>query len=193
MNFEEITKVIRERKTTYAYDFSENKIGKELIEAIVSNALWAPTHKLTQPWHFVVLEGKHHEDLGNYMAEYYRELYDEEQFSNERYEETKIYAKNATLIALIFQPSKRVELPEWEEIAAISMAIQNMWLSCTTFNIGSYWDTAEATMNYGKQIPLKEGEKFLGIFFMGNLKDNLPNVNRKRKPLSKKLSWNNKI
>lgn len=64
-----------------------------------------------------------------------------------------------------------------------------MWLSCTALNIGSYWDTAEATMSYGKQIQLKEGEKFLGIFYMGYLKEGIPNPNRRRKPLSKKLSW----
>ncbi|CAA0155983.1 Nitroreductase [Tenacibaculum maritimum] len=189
MSFEIITKIIRDRKTTYAYDFSNKKIDKTILESLITNALWAPTHKLTQPWRFVVLEGKHQEDLGNHMAEYYRALYDEEEFSNERYEETKEYAKNATLLALIFQPSKRAQLPEWEEIAAISSAVQNMWLSCTALNIGSYWDTAEATMSYGKQIQLEEGEKFLGIFYMGYLKEGIPSPNRRRKPLSKKLSW----
>lgn len=189
MNIEATTKLIKERKTTYAFDFSEQKISKETIEAIVSNALWAPTHKLTQPWRFVVLEGKHHEDLGVFMADYYRKLYTEEEFSNERYEETKTYAKNATLLAIIFQPSKRAQLPEWEEIAAISCGVQNMWLSCTALGLGAYWDTASATMEYGKRIPLEEGEKFLGIFFMGYIKENATIGNRKRKPLTKKLSW----
>ncbi|WP_075341789.1 nitroreductase family protein [Tenacibaculum agarivorans] len=189
MNFEEITKLIRERKTTYAYDFSDQKVDKETIEAVVSNALWAPTHKLTQPWRFVVLQGKHQQELGEFMAEYYRRLYSEEDFPNDRYEATKRYAENATLLALIFQPSKRAQLPEWEEVAAISCAVQNMWLSCTALDIGCYWDTAGATMEYGKRIALDEGERFLGIFFMGHLKDEIESGNRRRKPLSKKLSW----
>ncbi|TCI90376.1 nitroreductase family protein [Tenacibaculum sp. M341] len=189
MTFETISNLIRERRTTYAYDFTEEKIDKATVEKIVSNALWAPTHKLTQPWRFVVLEGVHQNELGEFMADYYRELYTEEQFSNERYEATKSYAKNATLLAVIFQPSKRAQLPEWEEIAAISCAVQNMWLSCTTLNIGCYWDTAEATMEYGKRIPLEEGEKFLGLFMMGHLREGIEIGNRKRKPLSKKLSW----
>lgn len=192
MNIEAITKLIRDRKTTYAYDFSNKEINKETVELVVSNALWAPTHKLTQPWRFVVLEGKHQEELGSFMADYYRERYTEEEFSNERYEETKSYAQNATLIAVIFQPSKRAQLPEWEEIAAISCGIQNMWLSCTALNLGCYWDTAEATMEFGKRIPLEEGEKFLGIFFMGYLREGIETGNRRRKPLSKKLSWDKK-
>ena len=120
MNFEAVTKLIQERKTTYAYDFSDRKIERRTIEAIVSNALWAPTHKHTQPWRFVVLEGEHKEDLGMFMANYYRSIYNEKQFSNNRYEETKGYSKNATLIALIFKPNKKANLPEWEEIASIS-------------------------------------------------------------------------
>lgn len=190
MNFKQITKTIQERKTTYAYDFSDRKIEKETIEAIVTNALWAPTHKLTQPWRFVVLEGKHREALGEFMANYYRKIYSEEEFSNERYKETKRYASKASMIGVIFKPSKRAQLPEWEEIAAISSAVQNMWLSCTSLNLGSYWDTSMATIKYGeKEISLEENEQFLGVFFIGHVKENLPKVNRKRKPLSKKLSW----
>ncbi len=189
MNFEDTTKLIRKRKTTYAYDFLDKKISKKTIENIVSNALWAPTHMHTQPWRFIVLEGKHQEELGEFMANYYRKIYNEKQFSNKRYEETKTYSKNATLIALIFQPNKKAKLPEWEEIAAISCGVQNMWLSCTSLNIGSYWDTSIATIAYGKKIKLAENEQFLGIFFMGYPKKNIKENSRKRKSLSQKLSW----
>ena len=194
MNFEELTKVIHTRKSTYAYDYSDKKIDKKTIESVVTNALWAPTHLATQPWRFVVLEGKHQLDLSQFMASYYRELYTEKQFSNERYEATKTYAKNATLIGIVFTPNKKAKLPEWEELAAISCAVQNMWLSCTTLDLGSYWDSSLATMEYGKEyVNLEKDEQFLGVFFMGHIKEDVPQVRRKRKPLSKKLSWNNKI
>lgn len=191
MNIETITKLIRERRSTYAYDFSK-KISPEAIVAIVENALWAPTHMHTQPWRFVVLEGKHQQELGMFMADYYREMYTEKQFSKERFEATKSYSENATLLAVIFQPNKKAKLPEWEEIAAISCAVQNMWLTCTAMNIGAYWDTSIAIMEYGKRIPLNEDEKFLGIFFMGYPKEETTILKRKRKPLSKKLSFNHK-
>ncbi|CAL2074583.1 nitroreductase [Tenacibaculum sp. 190524A02b] len=190
MDFEQLTRIIRGRRTHYASDFSEEKISKELIEEIVTNAIWAPTHKLTQPWRFVVLEGKHHENLGNYMANYYRERYTEEEFSNQRFEETKQYPKNATLIVLIMERSKRVKIPEWEEIAAVSSAVQNMWLSCTSLKIGAYWDSGEATIKYVSEIiDLKDNEKCFGIFYMGYLKKDTLEVNRKRKSITKKLSW----
>lgn len=192
MNFETLTKIIKQRKTTYANDFSDKKISKETIEAIVENALWAPTHMHTQPWRFVVLEGSHQQELGEFMASYYREMYTEKQFSKERYKATKSYSKNATLLAVIFQPNKKAKLPEWEEIAAISCGVQNIWLSCTALNIGAYWDTSIATIAYGKRIELMENEQFLGIFFMGYPKVGVKTGIRKRKPLSNKLSFNHK-
>lgn len=194
MNFEELTKVIQERKSTYAYDYAPKKIDKETIEDVVTNALWAPTHMVTQPWRFVVLDGKHPEELSQFMASYYRKLYTEKQFSNERYEATKTYAINATLIAIVFMPNKKAKLPKWEELAAVSCAVQNMWLSCTALGLGSYWDSSPATIAYGKeQVNLKEEEQFLGIFFMRHVKEDVPKAKRKRKPLSKKLSWNKKL
>ncbi len=190
MLLEDFNHIIRSRRSHYAFDFSEKKIDKNTIETIVTNGLWAPTHKLTQPWRFVILEGEHPNNIGGYMADYYREIYTEDEFSTERFEQTKTYASNATLLALIFQPSKKVQLPEWEEIAAISCAVQNMWLTCTAMNIGSYWDTGAATLKYVQEyVTMEEDEKCVGIFYMGHLKDDLPNINRRRKPISKKLSW----
>ncbi len=190
MNFEELTKLIRTRETSYANNFLKKEVTKEIIKKIVSNALWAPTHKLTEPWQFIVLDKKTNTLFDNYAADYYRKMYDKEQFSDEFYENTKVYSENATLIAIILKPSKRIKLPEWEEIAAISCAVQNMWLSCTSMNIGCYWDTGKATLAFlNSHLKLNEIEKCLGVFYIGYLKNNLPKKNRKRKPLSKKLIW----
>ncbi|MGY8931922.1 MAG: nitroreductase family protein [Flavobacteriales bacterium] len=29
-------------------------------------------------------------------------------------------------------------IPEWEELAATSMSVQNMWLTCTSYDLGCY-------------------------------------------------------
>lgn len=185
---------IRGRKSTYAYDFAAEEIPKALVEEIVTNGLWAPTHKKTQPWRFEVLEGKHKEDFGTYMLDYYKQNLTKEQFPESRYEETLSYPKNATLLAVVFQRSKRIKIPEWEEIAAISCAVQNMWISCSVIGLGSYWDTAPATIAYcNENLNLKDNEKSLGIFYMG-IPDQEKETKeyRKRKSIDKKLIWNHK-
>ena len=59
-------------------------------------------------------------------------------------------------------------VPEWEEIAAVSMAVQNMWLSCYVNNIGSYWSTPALKDDYAKHLGLNINQKSLGFFFMGS-------------------------
>ncbi|MFC5044280.1 nitroreductase [Aquimarina hainanensis] len=183
-----ISQLIRKRRTTYASNYISKEIPKELIEEIITNALWAPTHKKTQPWRFIGLSGKHQEVFGQYMMEYYKERLSEEQYPPSRYQSTIEYPKNATMIAIIFQRSQRVEIAEWEEIAAISCAVQNMWLSCTALNIGCYWDTCDAAIEYGNALDLKEHERCLGIFYMGYIQEE-SQEKRKRSTLKRKLVW----
>lgn len=38
-------------------------VSKAALEAMLSSAIWAPSHKLTEPWHFVVLEGQSKQDF----------------------------------------------------------------------------------------------------------------------------------
>ena len=54
------------------------------------------------------------------------------------------------------------KVPEWEEIAAISMAVQNIWLSCYVNNIGSYWSSSPLKDEYGKLEKLDINQRCLG-------------------------------
>ncbi|WP_062052641.1 nitroreductase family protein [Aquimarina longa] len=188
-----ISRWIRSRKSTYAFSFIDKEIPLSIIEEIVTNGLWAPTHKMTQPWRFEILMGAHHKDLGQYMLDFYKKHLSKKQFPESRYQDTLEYPKNATMLAIVFQRSKNVDIPEWEEIAAISCAVQNMWLTSTARGIGCYWDTAEATIQYcNESLELAPNEKSLGILYMGYPKEELKERSRKRKLLSKKLNHNYK-
>lgn len=183
-----LSDVIRDRRTVYADQFINRAVPQEVIALILSGAIWAPTHKMTQPWRFIQLEGNHTSALGNFMAEYYKKVLSEEQFPIERYKATQQYANNATLIAIVMQRSQRIEIPEWEEIAAVACAVQNIWLSCTAHDVSGYWDTAPATHAYVETLALAPNETSMGIFYMGYTDSSLKLKPRKRKPLSKKFT-----
>lgn len=187
-NNEVLNTIIRSRRTIYADQYINRPIPEDLLTEIITNATWAPTHKRTEPWRFIVLDGKHQQNLGSFMLEYYKQHLSTKNFPPSRYEHTVNYPKNATLIAIIFQRSKRVELPEWEEIAAISCAVQNIWLSCTANDIAGYWDTSKAAIAYVNQLDLEENEKSLGLFYMGYPDPLAIKPKSKRKPICKKLS-----
>lgn len=183
-----LNSIIRSRRTIYANNYINKPISEELLVEIIANATWAPTHKRTEPWRFIVLEGKHQEKLGEYMLGYYKEHLSEENFPVSQYEHTLNYPINATLVAVILQRSKRVQIPEWEEIAAVSCAVQNMWLSCTANGIGGYWDTSEAAITYVSKLDLLDNERCLGLFYMGYPNPAVDKPKSKRKPIHTKIS-----
>jgi len=78
-------------------------------------------------------------------------------------------------------------IPEWEEIAATAMAVQNMWLCCTEQGIGCYWSSPGLIQYMDEFLPMEEGEKCLGFFYMGYYEGELPE--RTRKPISEKVVW----
>ena len=82
-------------------------------------------------------------------------------------------------------PSKSI--PEWEEIAAVSMSVQNMWLMSTSLNIGCYWSSPKLIEFINEFTPLNEGERCLGIFYMGNYDVEINS--RTPGPIEEKVKW----
>ena len=78
-------------------------------------------------------------------------------------------------------------LPEWEEIAAVACAVQNMWLTATAHGLGAYWSTPGAINAVGDFVELAEGERCLGFFYMGYT--DAPHPEGKRAPLADKVQW----
>ena len=79
-------------------------------------------------------------------------------------------------------------IPEWEEIAATSIAVQNMWLSCTSRDIGCYWSSPSYAKNLKKFLGLNKNEKCLGFFYLGKFQHkNLKKTRRDN--IENKISW----
>ncbi len=184
-----LSEIIRTRKSVYADDFLAKEIPDSILTELIINATWAPNYKCTEPWRFVVLRGKHRKALGTFLLDYYQREWNEKDFPPSRYEQTRHYPQHATMVAIIMQRSLNVNIKEWEELAAVACAVQNLWLSCTAYDIGGYWDSSEAAILYGAQLGLKKNERCLGLFYMGYYSPKQAPPKRRRKLLRKKLSW----
>jgi nitroreductase len=62
-----------------------------------------------------------------------------------------------------------------------------MWLSCTAEGIGSYWASPKSILEAKEFLQLQEGERCLGLFFMGY--HNAPETDRKRIAINEKTIW----
>ncbi|MFW0717706.1 nitroreductase [Pedobacter sp. N23S346] len=190
---EVVTHYIRKRQSIYADQYHKGIIPEAELLEIITNATWAPTHKMTEPWRFVVLTDSQLVKYGTYMCSYYRNLYEDIPDAEKKlakYNYLKDYPlKAACIIAIIFVKSTRVNIPEWEELAAVSCAVQNMAISATSFKIASYWATGGSAIDYVKTLGLAENEQSLGLFFMGYTSDSTVPVQKKRTAIDQKVTW----
>lgn len=76
MNFnsEEINHLIRVRRSVFPKDYSGETVPDRVIEQMLENANWAPTHKLTEPWRFVVFAGEGRKALAAFQSECYKQV-----------------------------------------------------------------------------------------------------------------------
>ncbi|NAS10461.1 nitroreductase family protein [Poritiphilus flavus] len=181
-----ISDLIKNRRAVFPVQYNEQPIAKSAIEKILEAANWAPTHKKTEPWRFKVLTGTSKERLGEFLSKKYQEV-------DPRPKQIKIRKllenpkRAGAVIAICMQRDPKESLPEWEEIAATAMAVQNMWLCCAEMGIGAYWSSPGLIKYMGEFFELNEGEKCLGFFYMGYTDEEIPEG--VRQPIEEKTTW----
>lgn len=181
-----ILDLIKGRRSVFPVQYNEKPIAKETIEKLLEAANWAPTHKKTEPWRFKVLLGNSKDALGTFLANKYQEV-------EERPKKIKIKkllenpSRAGAIIAICMQRDLKESLPEWEELAATAMAVQNMWLYCTEMKLGCYWSSPGLIKYMDEFFDLNEGEKCLGFFYLGYYDEALPEGTRQ--PMDEKVEW----
>jgi nitroreductase len=164
------TDIIRKRRSLYPAQFTGEEIPDEVIRKMLKNAQYAPTHKLTQPWRFTVFSGEGRNTFAKAWAEAYRVHAEENAtFSQEQYD--KMRAKPLRCSHVIAIGMKRHEIiPEFEEICAVSCAVQNMLLTASDAGAAGYWSTGGQVFfsSFKNYFDLNgKGDRLLGFLFLG--------------------------
>ena len=186
----DLGELLRRRRAIFPKSYlPERPIDRAIIEQILENANWAPTHKRTEPWRFQVFHSTESRDsLGDYMSEFYRQNTPPEAFSEEKMiKNGENPRRSGAVIAIILHRDPTESIPEFEEIAAVAMAVQNMWLSCTAIGLGSYWSTPRAALEARDFLGLAPNERCLGLFYMGW--HEMPELPGKRGDVMEKTIW----
>ena len=180
--------LISSRRSVFPRSFIDKTISKSDIEKLLQIANTAPTHRLTEPWRFKVLVDGALDRLGDWLAEQYRDSCLDATFSESKYERTRQKARRAGAVILIcMQRDPKQSVPEWEEIAAVACAVQNLWIASGALDLGGYWSTPKAIANMDSFTELGAGEKCLGIFYLGH--HNQAFVAKKRSSWMEKVTW----
>lgn len=188
-----VNKIIRDRHSTYPANFDSSvKIEKSTIEEILENATWAPTHKLTQPWRFIVFEGESLKGFFNKQSEIYQEI---TRLDNIKQQKLKKYQDKieqvSHVIAVIAEHDRSERIPQIEEVVATACALQNVYLSLDAHGIAGYLSTGDVcyTDQMHEFLELNDGDKVLGFFQLGIPAGSINKPNRKRISASEKTIW----
>lgn len=168
MNLEDISEVIQSRRSVVPNLFSEESIDKEIIEQLLKNAHTAPNHKKTRPWRFLVFSGDSRVKLSDYLANHYKlntPVEKQSEIQQKKISEKPL--KSFCSIAIVMHRDPDESLPEWEEVAAVACAVQNLWLSATAAGLAGFWATPKAMLEANEFLGLKENERCLGVFYLG--------------------------
>ncbi|NQU51802.1 MAG: nitroreductase [Bacteroidetes bacterium] len=175
-----LSEIIKNRRATPPRFLGKKEIPKEIIQQLLENANWAPNHKNTEPWRFKVYTGESKQKL----AEEVYSLLIEKIESGAKINPQKVDKLKNTLervpvvIAIILERDAAQRIPEWEELAAVTIAVQNMWLTATAMELGAFWATPKFLPMLNDILELKPGQKSLGFFYVGEIALEYPSPGR---------------
>jgi nitroreductase len=182
-----LTDLIHRRRSIFPQDYTGREIPRPVVEQIVESANYAPTHRLTQPWRFTIFRGEGLGKLAAALAENYRTHTPPEAFVAAKHESLQSKVLQASCVIAINVELHPGKVPEWEEVAAVACAVQNMWLTATALQVGAYWSTPAHLDALDRLLGLTDAQKCLGLFYMGyHAAKARPAV---RGPIAEKLTW----
>ncbi len=167
-----LKEIIESRKSKFPRDYTGEAIPLEVLQTILDSARFVPNHKRTKPWRFRVFTEADKEQLGITLAEIYRETTAPASFLQKKYDDIPAKVNKAGAIISISVAFSGL-VPEWEEIAAVAMGVQNMYLTCAVHNVGCYWSTPGLIKYLDAYLELAENEKCYGLFYLGALESEL--------------------
>ncbi len=177
----ELNEALLGRRSVYPRQFSGEDIPEVALWKALEAANWAPAHKKTHPWRFLVFRGAGKNrliDFWIHMAQKNAAVAGET-WDDVKQQKFELMRQSSAIIGLACHYSGMV--PEIEETCACAAAVQNLWLSLHDQGYGGYWSTGNGAFSSDVHqfLGLADNEKCLGYFMAGTLNGAIPPSFRK--------------
>ena len=186
-DFSILSNIIKRRRSVFPNSYTAEEVPVTLIKQLLASANYAPTHKLTEPWRFRVYRNAGKHKLGEALAQVYKQTTPAAQFLQKKYDSLTEKVNRANAVIAINARLHPDQVPEWEEIAAVACAVQNMALTAEALNLGAYWSSPGILPFLKDFLELDEQEKCYGLFYIGYHNEKPREANRT--PIEDKVKW----
>lgn len=158
-----IDALLRTRRTVH--NFLPRPVPDHLVVEAIESARWAPNHKLTEPWEFVVIGKETAAAISERNAEMLRETKGETRAAHK-------LARWNSMPGWMLLTCRLVEDPirQQEDYAACCCAAQNFMLSLWGSGVGTKWGTGPVTRDpeFYRLVGVDPAKRFsVGLFWYG--------------------------
>jgi nitroreductase len=186
-DIEILDNIIKRRRSIFPVSYTKEEIPVGVIMQVLESANYAPTHKMTEPWRFQVFRKGGKIKFAEELARLYKENTPMHQFLRKKYDSILEKATQSSCIIALNAQLHPEKLPEWEEIASLACAVQNMALTAEALNVGAYWSSPGMIVELNDYLNLGENEKCFGLFYMGYHNEKPRTASRT--PIDNKIKW----
>jgi len=159
--------VIETRRSIRSY--TEQSVPIELVEALLDTAIYAPNHKLREPWRFVLaIEDRQTRYVDALMelltarGQFETKTSEQRQQAEQKLREVPVYL--TVLCQVQGTPDQQLE-----DTLATAAMIQNLQLVATERGLGCCWKSGKHwfTPEYASLVDASENERVLGVIQIG--------------------------
>jgi len=186
----ETTSLLRDRRSVQPEKMSTRPVHREILELALTNATWAPSHGMTQPWRFAVYVGEGAKRIGPKLAQWYAAQAGEAASPRKV---SQLEARGERLQALVVvaaEPDATGKIRWEDELLATACAVQNLHLTLTAYGVGGFWSTPSfmALPEVRSFAGFSEKAHVLGLFYVGYPEGEWPQAVHRR-PLEYVTTW----
>ena len=188
-----LSAIIRSRRSIKPNLMDPDKpVDPMLLDTLLENANWAPTHGLTEPWRFTVFTGPARSKLAGFLQGLYQVLTPAHAFKPEKHDKL---GRNPLLapvvLAICMQRGNQSKIPMLEEVEAVACAVQNLHLSASAAGLGGFWSSPPILSSPEMKafLGLQEEDACLGLFYLGWRKEGVSIPESRRSPMKEKVRW----
>lgn len=192
VQYEQVAKTILERRTRKPILMNGEKIADEQILQLLELGNAAPTHGRTEPWRFQVFVDEGLERFCNFHAETYWQETNPDIRTEHKYNLFKSFHNHAShLVIVTMKRTQGTKIPDFEEFAAASAAVQNILLGAEALGIAAIWNTGGMTYSESmkKFLGLEEEDMMVGLLYLGHVKEGMSKDLTRRMSAEEKTQW----
>lgn len=191
---QKIVQIIKARKSIFPPQMQKGKkLDDDHIKSLLEMANYAPSHKRTEPWRFIVFSGEQVKTFYDNMFSLYKLKNPLSASIEMKRKKWEMKAKSVShVIAVCMKRDEKERIPKCEEEWAVACAIQNILLSASHFGAAGYWGTGDLayTEEMKKYLGLGIDDSCMGFLQFGLIKDDLNLVEKKPlTPIEEKIIW----